>query len=308
MSACDKPLVSIIIATYNSSETLRLTLESVLNQDSTHFEVWVVGDCCTDDTESVVTALIDSRVNWINLPRNTGSQAEPNNEGLRRARGRYIAYVGHDDLWFPSHLSGLLAFIERTGADFVHALAVRIGPSGPVNVVGPPSAGRTYECHTVPPSSWLHRSEIIEDCGLWRSHLELPRAIDRDYSRAAFLRGKTIEFCPQLTVLKFPSALFSMYSLREEIPQRSYFEQLAACPEELREKILSDLAIASARQRAPGDESILETTKRALWVLRKNLYDTYGRENWPLATYLRWRFQRNLQRKRRKRGLPPSRL
>ncbi len=95
------PSVTVIVPTFNSSATLRLALQSVLNQEFQDFEVWVVGDGCTDDSAQVALSFNDNRINWINLAQNSGSPAAPNNEGLRRARGRYIAYLGHDDLWFP---------------------------------------------------------------------------------------------------------------------------------------------------------------------------------------------------------------
>ena len=107
------PIVTVIIPTYNSSGTLRLSLETVLQQDFTDYEIWVIGDNCSDDSEAVVMSFRDKRVQWINLSVNSGTPSVPRNEGLRRARGRFIAYLGHDDLWFPWHLSQLVDCIEH---------------------------------------------------------------------------------------------------------------------------------------------------------------------------------------------------
>src|ERR1039458_3377234 len=87
------PLVTVVCSTYNSKATLRCALRSVLNQDLADFEVRVMGDACTDGTEEIVAELNDARLHWYNFPQNTGSQSEPNNEGLRRARGRYVAFI-----------------------------------------------------------------------------------------------------------------------------------------------------------------------------------------------------------------------
>jgi glycosyltransferase involved in cell wall biosynthesis len=95
------PLVTVAIATYNCSDMLRWTLESVRNQDLANFEAWVVGDACSDDSGEVVAALGDPRFRWRNRERRSGSQTMPNNDALRLARGRYVAYLGHDDLWLP---------------------------------------------------------------------------------------------------------------------------------------------------------------------------------------------------------------
>ena len=85
------PLVSIILATYNRSPVLAHAIESVRRSTLTDWELIVVGDGCTDDTAAVVASFDDPRVTFINLPRNVGEQSGPNNEGLRLARGRYIA-------------------------------------------------------------------------------------------------------------------------------------------------------------------------------------------------------------------------
>src|SRR5688572_29309589 len=96
------PRITVIIATYNWSTVLPYSIGSVLGQSLTDFELLVIGDGCTDDSEQVVSGIGDPRVQWINIPRH-GHQSGPNNEGIRRARSGYIAYLGHDDLWLPHH-------------------------------------------------------------------------------------------------------------------------------------------------------------------------------------------------------------
>ena len=92
------PSVTVIIPTYNWSNVLPYSIASVLRQTLSDFELLVIGDGCTDDSEAVVRRVDDPRVKWINLPKNTGHQSEPNNEGLRQARGQCIAYLGHDTI------------------------------------------------------------------------------------------------------------------------------------------------------------------------------------------------------------------
>ena len=158
MSA-DTPAVTVIVPTYNRRATLRHALQSLLAQDFSDFEAWIVGDGCTDGSEEEVSELGDARLHWINLPVNGGNQWRPNNEGLQRARGRYIAFLGHDDLWLPWHLSTLVFHAEKSGADFLHDLLINIGPDGVLDVNGPPPRGTTYERYFCPPSSWLHRRD-----------------------------------------------------------------------------------------------------------------------------------------------------
>src|SRR4029077_9032935 len=146
------PRVSIIVPTYNSSRTLRLALRSIINQTFADFEVQVVGDGCTDDSERVVKSLADPRLQWTNLERNYGSQCWPNNEGLRRAAGEYVAYLGHDDLWFPWHLASVVEVAESTKAHFVYATVVQILRNGGCLLRGVIANG--YGSDFCPPSGW----------------------------------------------------------------------------------------------------------------------------------------------------------
>ena len=66
------PLVSIIIATYNRSNILKYTISTVLKQNYQHFEILVIGDHCTDDTESVINSFDDKRISFYNLEENFG--------------------------------------------------------------------------------------------------------------------------------------------------------------------------------------------------------------------------------------------
>ena len=74
-------LVSVVIATYNRSNVLRLAIETVLWQTYTNWEIVVVGDCCTDDTAEVVASFKAPRVRFYNLRENFGEQSGPNNFG-----------------------------------------------------------------------------------------------------------------------------------------------------------------------------------------------------------------------------------
>src|SRR3954451_24164454 len=125
-----EPLVTVVIATYNWSSVLRHAVHSVLWQTYENFELLVIGDGCTDDSREVVEAFGDPRLRWINLPENFGSQAGPNNRGLELARGEYVAYQGHDDLWLPDHLRFLVERLEATGADLAFSLGAIFLPGG----------------------------------------------------------------------------------------------------------------------------------------------------------------------------------
>ena len=166
------PLVSIITATYNRSNVLALAIASVRWQTFRDWEPWVVGDACTDDTEQVVAAFGDPRIHFVNLEQNVGEQSGPNNEGFRRSRGRYIAYLNHDNLWLQDHLEIALCGIEETGADLVFTLVDQVKHEGPNRLVGATQTGRYEPYIYVPASSWFLRRELQEEIGPWRFYRE----------------------------------------------------------------------------------------------------------------------------------------
>lgn len=296
------PLVSVICATFNSNALLKFALASLLDQDLADFEALIVGDACTDDSAEAVASFGDPRLHWLNLPRNSGSQAAPNNEGLRHSRGRYIAYLGHDDLWFPWHLSGLVRFIEETRADFVHSLSAVIGPNGVDLTLGPPTIGRTYRDSYVPPSSWLHHREIVEGGVWWADPLKISDNVDNDYLRRVSLTGARIELCRQLSVLKFPSAWWNSYAPDAARPQESYLASLRKDPEDVERRVLLESVTVWTRLLGVG-VPVSQAFGQAFKVLAHRLIDGYGRERWPLPAVLRRRHQRQRVRRRRQRGL-----
>src|SRR5688572_3928903 len=83
-SPVTSPTVSVVMATYNRSNLLPLVIHTVLWQTFTDWELLVIGDACTDDTEAVVKSIGDPRIHFFNLPVNCGDQSGPNNEGMRR--------------------------------------------------------------------------------------------------------------------------------------------------------------------------------------------------------------------------------
>ena len=123
-----------MLSTYGRGEHIRPTIESVLGQTHSDFELIVVGDGCADETEAIVGSFANDKIIWRNLPANTGSQSLPNNEGIRCARGDWICYLGHDDIWSPDHLSCLAQVIwTHDGSDFIVSGCIYYEPkdSGP---------------------------------------------------------------------------------------------------------------------------------------------------------------------------------
>ena len=282
------PTVTVVIPTYNSSGTLRLSLETVLWQDFVDFEVWVVGDGCTDESETIVSSFGDTRVHWVNLPANSGTPSMPRNEALRHARGRLVAYLGHDDLWFPWHLSELVDCIEKSNCDLAFSLGVMLGPEGAIGTFTLPKTTREGRT-AISPSNWMHRKNLIEVVGPWSSTMRI--GDDRNFLHRVLAANARLGFRQQLSVLKFPSTLWRMYSLTSNFPQSSYVETMRHNASELRLELLLNLARAmSLRKPAlPKDTIRLPGPLRALieWSL-----DLYGRDRWPLNNFFYWLWRR----------------
>jgi glycosyltransferase involved in cell wall biosynthesis len=185
--------VTAVIPTYNWSAVLRYSIRTALWQTYSNIEVLVVGDACTDDSEQVASSFGDPRVRWHNLSENTGSQAGPNGAALELARGRYIAYLGHDDVWLPTHLAWLMDGVARTGSRLAHTVTEWIGPDG------------GYRGSDMAPiSCYLAESELARAVG-WRDYREIIPGPDWDFiERADAIAGAVV--IPALTVFKFPSS------------------------------------------------------------------------------------------------------
>jgi glycosyltransferase involved in cell wall biosynthesis len=227
MCPAPDPAVSVIIATYNWSTVLPFSIGSVLQQSFADFEVLVVGDGCTDDSEQVVRSIDDPRVNWVNNPR-AGHQSGPNNEGLRRARGRIIAYLGHDDLWLPHHLAHHVAAIDG-GADLTVSLVAAIGPDGAFVESGMP---RPAENKWAPPSASAHRLSLVREAGAWRDYRELDVAPEHDLWRRFLAAGARQATIPRLTVIKIGAwQRRDVYRLRPCYEQAAWMERIRNEPD-----------------------------------------------------------------------------
>ncbi len=302
------PLVTVVVATFNSRLTLACALASVQRQTCADFEVWVVGDACTDASEAAVTALADPRFAWTNLTRNSGSQAGPNNEGLRRARGRYVAYLGHDDLWFPWHLATLVDALARDGAGFAHGIGALLGPDGQVAATGPPRRGASYRGHFVPPTNWLIERTLLDRVGPWQAHDDLGRPVDVDVLDRLAAAGTRIACVDRLTTIKFPSAWWRAYAPDAPRPQVGMAETLARDPDGLCLHLLTAIAAEHARATFPTwapPPALLwqDAAQRAKAALGATLRHF---ESAPvLGALLRRRYQRGRLRARARRGLDP---
>ena len=122
-------LVSIIMPSYNTGDCIADTIRSVQAQTYENWELIIVDDCSTDDTDQVVAGFDDSRIRYFKIEVNSGA-AISRNRALREAKGRWIAFLDSDDLWLPEKLERQIAFMQENGYAFTYTDYEIIMPSG----------------------------------------------------------------------------------------------------------------------------------------------------------------------------------
>ncbi|MBW4543078.1 MAG: glycosyltransferase [Symplocastrum torsivum CPER-KK1] len=104
------PLISVIIPVYNGEKTIQETIESVLNQTFTDFELIVINDGSQDATLEIVERIQEPRLKAFSYA-NAG-QATSRNRGISHACGEYISFIDADDLWTPDKLEAQLRALQ----------------------------------------------------------------------------------------------------------------------------------------------------------------------------------------------------
>lgn len=136
----NKGLVSIVMPSYNTQQYISESIESVLAQTYPHWELIIVDDCSTDDTESAVGKYLqDERIRFLKNEKNSGA-AISRNYALREAKGKWIAFLDSDDTWEPTKLEKQIAFMEQNGYHFSYTNYVEMDEASVPNgklVTGP---------------------------------------------------------------------------------------------------------------------------------------------------------------------------
>lgn len=128
-------IISIIIPVYNSEKTILETIKSVLNQTINDFEIIVIDDGSKDKTLEVISKISDPRIQVFSYP-NAGVSTS-RNRGWEQAKGEFIAFLDHDDLWSPEKLkSQLQALQEHPDAALAYSWTDHCDDSGKVITMG----------------------------------------------------------------------------------------------------------------------------------------------------------------------------
>lgn len=141
----EKGLVSIVMPSYNTADYIEETIQSVLNQTYTHWELLVVDDCSSDNTLQILEKCKDDRVKVFVNNQNSGA-AVSRNKALREAKGQWIAFLDSDDLWNKDKLEKQINFMEKNGYSFSYTNYEEMDSKGiltGVHVTGPKKITQT---------------------------------------------------------------------------------------------------------------------------------------------------------------------
>lgn len=196
------PRVSVVIPTYNRAIFIAECLDSVLAQTYRDFEVIVVDDGSTDNTDEVLKPYLGS----IRLIKqgNSGSAAARNN-GIGEAKGEYIAFQDSDDIWMPDKLEKQMIYLEENphfdlicgnGISFgkgekAGRLVVRKKRLHAIEKEGV-TLRNTYMKGCLFPSTWVVKKKVMEKLGGFDS--SLPVSMDWDFDLRFLLKGYKAAF------------------------------------------------------------------------------------------------------------------
>ena len=209
--------MQVVIATYRRPDALRVAIESVVLQDHDRWKLLVVGDACASETGCVVASFRDDRIAYVNLPERCGEQAIPNSVGLGLAGEEYAAFLNHDDVWMPDHLSTALAALARDERDFFIArcAVAHPDPGGGTGAARPvfrekrrPPGDDVFAAYDAGPaayepcSGWVVGAPLARRVGFWRPARALHRTPLEDWLLRALRCRARVAFGERVTVLK----------------------------------------------------------------------------------------------------------
>ena len=115
------PVISIIMPAFNSAAFIGISINSVIEQSFSDWELLVIDDCSDDETIKIIDnfSLSDDRIKLLKMPRNSGP-ALTRNFGLAHSSGKYVAFLDSDDIWLPDKLKLQLSFMESGAFDFTY--------------------------------------------------------------------------------------------------------------------------------------------------------------------------------------------
>jgi hypothetical protein len=175
----ESPEVTVVIPTRDGWDLLQATLTSALEQEEVELEVVVVDDGSQDETPAGLAAWSDPRLRVCRLEV-SGGVAAARNHGIAQARGEWLAFLDHDDLWAPRKLREQLDQARQARADFVYSAAVFIDEGCRVTRLVPPLPVQDLrrelavrDCLPAGQSNVLARTALVRELGGFDAQLKM---------------------------------------------------------------------------------------------------------------------------------------
>ena len=106
------PVVSVIMPVYNAAKYLQKAIDSILHQTLSDFELIIINDCSTDNSDAIINSYNDPRIKYIRQPQNNGVVAAMNT-GLAAVQSNYVAVMHADDISFTNRLEKEFSYLEK---------------------------------------------------------------------------------------------------------------------------------------------------------------------------------------------------
>ena len=118
----EQPLVSVIMPCYNMERFIAESIRSVIQQTYAKWELLIVDDASTDGTADVIQSLCqqDNRIHLQVKPKHSGI-ADSRNQCISMAKGRFLAFLDSDDVWYPNKMEQQLLFMTEHNIGFSYA-------------------------------------------------------------------------------------------------------------------------------------------------------------------------------------------
>ena len=172
--------VSVIIPTYNRADILLRAIKSALEQNYGSMEVIIVDDNSSDGTPDIVNNIPDTRIKYIYRSKN-GGVAATRNDGLRIAKGEYVAFLDSDDIWASGKIEAQLkVFDENKSVGMSYTNADIISNNGNKLFIDKTVCSRIVYGATdrtsgifpgvimvTPPGSWMLRRSVVNEIGFF---------------------------------------------------------------------------------------------------------------------------------------------
>jgi glycosyltransferase involved in cell wall biosynthesis len=165
------PKVSVIMPTYNRADLIGKTISSILRQGFKDYELIIIDDGSTDDTEKIINGYSSPMIRY--LKKRHAGPASARKYGLKRARGEYIAYCDDDCIYYPNHLQRLVSYLnQHPKIGMAYSDGLVCVPNGKPLLIGPDFDKRRLE--TLPffmILNVMHRKECLGKAGLFDENL-----------------------------------------------------------------------------------------------------------------------------------------